>query len=153
MSAREFAADFLENLVTFFGVNVLVETEEDEEGIITLNVPSTHLNGFFIGQRGDNLRALQNLTNMALKSNGYEDVAATVDVAGYKKQRNQRLERQVRKIAEDVKASGEDRDMDPMNAYDRRIVHRTLSDIEGVESESSGEGKNRKVTIKKSPEA
>lgn len=153
MTAREFAADFLENLVTFFGVNVLVEAEEDEEdGVIQLNVPSTHLNGFFIGQKGDTLRSLQNLTNLALKSNGYEDVAVTVDIAGYKKQQSQRLQRRVHKVAEEVKASGEDQEMEPMNAYERRIVHRTLGEIEGVDSESTGEGKNRKVIIKKSPE-
>lgn len=152
MTAREFAADFLENLVTFFGVNVLVESDEDEDGVILLNVPSTHLNGFFIGQKGDNLRALQNLTNMALKSNGYEDAAVTVDVAGYKKQRDQRLQRHVEKMAEKVKDSGEDVELQPMNAYERRITHRTLSGIEGVESESTGEGTDRKVIIKRSPD-
>lgn len=153
MSAREFAVDFLENLVSFFGVNVLVESEEDEEdNVVMLNVPSTHLNGFFIGQKGDNLHALQNLTNMALKSNGYEDVSVTVDVAGYKKQRNQRLQKEVGRIAEGVKESGEDHEMEPMNAYERRITHRAIGDIEGVESESTGEGRDRKVVIKKSKE-
>jgi spoIIIJ-associated protein len=151
MEARQFAADFLENLVTFFGVNVIVESQEDEdEGVIRLNVPSTHLNGFFIGQNGDTLRSFQNLTNMALKSNGYQDTSATVDVAGYKKQQDQRLQRHVQKVAQDVKTSGKDHPLRPMNAYERRVVHRALADIDGVESESTGEGRARQVVIKKS---
>lgn len=150
--AREFAAGFLEDVISFFGVNVLVEAREEgpeEDGVITLNVPSTRMNGFLIGQNGDNLRALQNLANMALRSNGYEDITATVDVAGYKRQRNQRLERDVQKFAQQVKDSGEDYELEPMNSYDRRLAHRTISDIEGVESESVGEGKERKVVIRR----
>lgn len=155
MNGREFAAKFLEDLIAFYGVNVLVEAREESDEaedsgeIVVLNVPSTRVNGFLIGQSGENLRSLQNLTNMALKSNGYEDLTVTVDVAGYKKQRNQRLERDVQKQAEEVKRSGQDQALEPMNSYDRRIAHRAVGEVEGVESESVGEGKDRQVVIKK----
>lgn len=149
MQAREFATKFLEDLIAFFGVNVLVEVEEDEEdNVLTLNVPSTRLNGFFIGQRGENLRSLQHLVNMALRRNDYEDVAVTVDVAGYKKQRNERLARKVQQLAEDVIKTGEPHAMRPMSSYERRVVHKALVGISGVESESEGEGRDRHIVIK-----
>ena len=151
MDAREQSIKFLEDIISFFGVNVLVEAEEnEEEGVITLNVPSTRLNGFFIGQNGDNLRALQHLTNMALRRNGVEDVNVTVDVAGYKKQRNERLARSTTKAAEQVKSSGEPHEMQPMSSYERRIAHKAVSEVEGVETESVGEGRDRHIVIKKS---
>lgn len=151
MSAREFAADFLESLIAFFGTNILVEaSEEDDDGtVIMLDVPSTHMNGFLIGQNGENMRAMQNLLNMAMKSNGYEDVNVTVDIAGYKRQRNQRLERDVQRHVETVQQSGEDYELEPMNSYDRRLAHKVVSEAEGVESESKGEGRDRRVVIKK----
>ena len=151
MDAREQSIKFLEEVISFFGVNVLVEAEEDEEeGVITLNVPSTRLNGFFIGQNGENLRALQHLTNMSLRRNGIEGINVTVDVAGYKKQRNERLARNAAKVAEEVIASGEPHEMRPMSSYERRVVHKALGEIEGVETESAGVGRDRHVVIKKS---
>ena len=150
MSAREFAADFLENLIAFFGTNILVEaSEEDDDGaVIKLDIPSTHMNGFLIGQNGENMRALQNIVNMAMKSNGYEDINVTVDIAGYKRQRNQRLERDVQRHVETVQQTGEDYELEPMNSYDRRLAHKVIGEAKGVESESSGEGKDRRVVIK-----
>lgn len=151
MDAREQSIKFLEDIISFFGVNVLVEAEENEdEGVITLNVPSTRLNGFFIGQNGDNLRALQHLTNMALRRNGIEDINVTVDVAGYKKQRNERLARSATKTAEQVKSTGEPHEMQPMSSYERRVVHKAISEVEGVDTESVGEGRDRHIVIKKS---
>lgn len=150
MSARDFAIEYLENLLAFFGVNVLVEgKEEADDQVVTLNVPSTHLNGFLIGQKGENLRALQHLVNMSLRRNGYEDVAATVDVAGYKRQRNERLSRRVTKLAETVRDSGEPHELEPMSAYERRVVHKALGEVEGVTTESEGEGRARHIVIKK----
>ena len=151
MDARQFAADFLENLISFFGINVLVESSVDEdEGVILLDVPSTHMNGFLIGQDGENLRAMQNLVNSALRCSGYEEAHVNVDIAGYKRQRNQRLERDVQQRIETVQQSGEDYELQPMNAYDRRIAHRVVGEAKGVESESTGQGKDRKVVIRKS---
>src|SRR3954451_22515091 len=65
-----YAKKYLEDLLSFFGLNTDVYATSDDE-VIQLNVPSTHLNGFLIGQRGDNMRALQYLTSTALKNNDY----------------------------------------------------------------------------------
>lgn len=151
MTAREFATKFLEDILAFFGMNVTVKVEENEEDkVLLLDIPSTHLNGYLIGQNGDNLRALQHIVNMALRRNGHEDMMVTVDVAGYKQQRNERLSSSVKKTAEEVKETGESQAMKPMSAYDRRVVHKALGEVEGVETESQGEGRDRHIIIKKS---
>ncbi|MEX0919509.1 MAG: hypothetical protein WDZ32_00005, partial [Candidatus Saccharimonadales bacterium] len=60
MQPRDISAKFLEDLIAFYGVNILVESEvEEDDGVVNLNVPSTRLNGFLIGSNGDNLRAIQ----------------------------------------------------------------------------------------------
>ena len=146
-AARDFAQTFLEDLLSFFGLNTAVEGSPDE-ATIELDVPSTHLNGFLIGVRGENLRSLQHITNLALKTSGFTDVMAVVDIAGYKKQQNERLGKTARQLAEQVLGSGQAQTLEPMSAYDRRVVHQAVSEIDGVTSESSGEGRDRRVVIK-----
>ena len=65
-----YAKKYLEDLLSFFGLNTDVQATSDGE-VIQLNVPSTHLNGFLIGQHGENMRSLQYLTSTALKNNDY----------------------------------------------------------------------------------
>lgn len=149
MTAKEFAQNYLEDLLSFFGLNTKVDVSQDEH-TVELQVPSSSANGFLIGQHGENLRSLQHLTNMALKRGGYEDTAVVIDVAGYKKQRNERLSEHIRKIGEEVKESGEARTLEPMSAYERRVVHQAVSEIDGVSSSSTGEGRDRRVVIEPS---
>ncbi len=148
--ATEFARTFLEDLLSFFGLNTAIEAKQ-QENTIELDVPSTHLNGFLIGSGGEGLRSLQQITNMAIKAKGYDDLVAVIDVAGYKRQRNERLSQQAQKIAQTVRAQGQEQPLEPMSAYDRRIVHQAVSEIGSVTSESSGEGRDRHVVIKPQP--
>lgn len=147
MNEIDFAKQFLEDLLSFFGLNTQVEAKREED-TIQLNVPSSEQNGFLIGQHGDNLRSLQHLTNMALKRSGSENVAVVVDVAGYKAQRSERLSEHVKKLAQEVITSGVEKTLEPMSSYERRVVHKTISEIDGVESGSVGEGRDRRVVIK-----
>lgn len=141
-----FAKKYLEDLLSFFGLNTDVHATCDED-VIELTVPSTHLNGFLIGQHGDTLRALQFMVSAALKSNNQELTRVNVDIADYKKQRNDRLAEQVEKWIEEVVTSGKPKHLEPMNAADRRVVHQTISDSSKVESGSEGEGRDRHVVI------
>ena len=68
--AIQYAKKYLEDLLSFFGLNTDVHATSDDE-VIQLNVPSTHMNGFLIGNRGDNMRSLQFLTSMALKNQNF----------------------------------------------------------------------------------
>lgn len=141
-----YAKKYLEDLLSFFGINTdIYATSED--GVIELEVPSTRLNGFLIGQRGENMRAMQFLVSSALKNQGFEYTRVNVDVAEYKKQRAQRLAKKVEEWAKQIQAAGEPMELKPMNAADRRTVHKVASEY-GIASESTGEGKDRRVVLK-----
>jgi spoIIIJ-associated protein len=141
-----YAKKYLEDLVSFFGLNTDVyATSEDD--VIELSIPSTHLNGFLIGQRGENMRALQFTVSSALKNQGYPYTRVNVDVADYKKQRAQRLSDKAEAWMKKVKETGEPMELKPMNAADRRTIHKLAMDW-GVVSESTGEGRDRRIILK-----
>lgn len=141
-----YAKKYLEDLLSFFGLNTEVKASSDD-GVIELEVPSTHLNGFLIGQHGDTMRALQFVVSNALKNQGYEYTHVNVDVAEYKKQRAERLGKQAEEWVNEVKNSGEPMELKPMNAVDRRVIHK-LAQNAGLASESLGEGRDRRVVLK-----
>lgn len=144
--AIQYAKKYLEDLLSFFGLNTDVyATSEDD--VIELEVPSTHLNGFLIGQRGENMRALQFLVSNALKNQGFEYTRVNVDIAEYKKQRAERLSKQAEEWVKHVKDSGEPMHLKPMNAADRRTVHKLAQEY-GITSESVGEGRDRHIVLK-----
>ena len=141
-----YAKKYLEDMLSFFGLNTDVHATSDGE-VIQLNVPSTHMNGFLIGQRGDNMRSLQYLTSTALKNNNYQYTRVNVDVADYKKQRADRLRETAEVWMKQVQASGEPMNLEPMNASDRRVVHQLAADY-GLVSDSAGEGRDRHIVLK-----
>lgn len=144
--AIQYAKKYLEDLLSFFGLNTDVYATSDEE-VIQLNVPSTHLNGFLIGQRGENMRSLQYLTSSALKNNDYEHTRVNVDIADYKHHRAERLRERAEEWAKKVRDSGEPMDLQPMNAADRRVVHQLAAEY-GLTSDSVGEGRDRHIVLK-----
>lgn len=147
----QFAKKYIEDMLSFFGLNIDVYATSSDDEVIELSIPSTHLNGFLIGQRGENMRAMQFLVSSALKNNNYEVTRVSVDVADYKKQRAERLAEKASAWMKKVQDSGEEMNLQPMNAADRRVVHRVASD-EGITSESVGEGRERHIVLKPSKE-
>lgn len=137
---------YLEDLLSFFGLNTDVYATSDEE-VIQLNVPSTHLNGFLIGQQGENMRSLQYLTSTALKNNDFVHNRVNVDIAEYKKQRADRLRERAEVWVKEVRDSGKPMDLQPMNAADRRIVHQLAAEY-GLTSDSEGEYRDRHIVLK-----
>jgi spoIIIJ-associated protein len=145
-----YAKKYLEDLLSFFGLNTDVHATSDDE-VIQLGVPSTHLNGFLIGQRGENMRALQYLVSTALRNNEYENSRVNIDIADYKKQRADRLAEHVEDWIKQVNDSKEPMELQPMNSADRRIVHKVAGDA-GLTTESVGEGRDRHVILKPAAE-
>lgn len=143
-----YAKKYLEDLLSFFGLNTDVYATSDDE-VIQLNVPSTHLNGFLIGQRGENMRSLQYLTSTALKNNNYQHTRVNVDIAEYKKQRADRLREHAEEWVKQVRDSGQPMELKPMNAADRRVVHQLAAEY-GLTSDSAGEGRDRHIVLKPS---
>src|SRR3989337_2608213 len=86
-----YAKKYLEDLLAFFGLNIDVYATTEDHEVIELNVPSTHLSGFLIGQRGDTMRALQYMISAALKNQNFAYARVNVDIADYKKNRAERL--------------------------------------------------------------
>ena len=144
-----YAQKYLEDLLSFFGLNTQVDATHDDE-VIQLNVPSTAMNGFLIGQHGDTMRSLQYIVSTALKNQGHEFWRVNVDIAGYKQQRADRLSEVAEEWVAKVKSSGEPMELKPMNAADRRIIHK-LADESGLMTESVGEGRDRRVVLKPAP--
>lgn len=141
-----FAKKYLEDLLSFFGLNTAV-TVHCEDDVIELGVPSTHLNGFLIGQRGETLRSLQYLLSMALKNKDAELHRVNIDVANYKHHRADRLAEQVREWCEQVAKTGEAMTLKPMNPADRRVAHHVVGEFGVLESHSEGEGRERHLVI------
>ncbi len=143
----QYAKKYLEDILSFFGLNTDVYATASDEEVIELNIPSTHLNGFLIGQRGETMRSLQFLVSNALRSQGFEVTRVSVDVADYKKQRASRIANKAEAWVNTVKETGEAMDLQPMNAADRRTVHKLAAE-NGLISESVGQGRDRHIVLK-----
>ncbi|MBQ5812100.1 single-stranded DNA-binding protein [Candidatus Saccharibacteria bacterium] len=142
-----FASRYLEDLLSFFGINVAVTSTIDDE-VIQLSVPSTSVNSLLIGRNADNLRALQHVVSMALVSKGAEVTRVNVDVANYKRQRADRIASKAEGWIAKVRQTGEPFVVD-LNAADRRVVHKVAGDYSDIETHSEGEGRERKLIISK----
>jgi spoIIIJ-associated protein len=142
-----YAKKYLEDLLSFFGLNTDIYATTEDQEVIELNVPSTHLNGFLIGQRGDTMRALQYTISTALKNQNFSHTRVNVDVADYKKHKAERLETQAEEWFKEVKETGKPKELAPMNPADRRVVHKAASEF-GLLTESVGFGHDRHIVLK-----
>lgn len=141
------AAEFLAGMLAAMGIEATVLANVTEEGI-RLRIDSASM-GILIGHRGETLDAIQYLTSLCVnrnrRENGYTRV--TIDTEGYRDKREETLTRLARKIASQVKATGRARTLEPMNPYERRILHATLQNHPYVTTYSEGEEPNRHVVI------
>ncbi|MGH7142158.1 MAG: protein jag [Candidatus Saccharimonadales bacterium] len=144
--AIQFAKKYLEDLLSFLGLNTDVHASHDDD-VIQLNVPTSRLNGFLIGQHGDNMRSIQFLVGSVLKNQNYNYSRVNVDIAGYKQQRADRLVRIAEDWIKQVKTSAQPMELRPMNASDRRIIHKVAGEA-GLSTESIDEGRDRHIILK-----
>ena len=142
-----FATKYLEDLLSFFGINVAVWSTIDDD-VIQLSVPSTSLNSLLIGKNADNLRALQHVVSMALVAHNSEVTRVNVDVADYKRQRAERIEQKAEGWIQKVRETGESMILE-LNAVDRRIVHKLAEDYSDITTHSEREGRARHLVIEK----
>ena len=142
-----FAKKYLEDLLSFFGLNTDVYATTEDHEVIELNVPSTHLNGFLIGQRGDTMRALQYMIGTALRNQNFVHTRVNVDIADYKKNRAERLLSRAEEWFKEVRDSGSPKELAPMSPAERRVIHKGAEDY-GLTSESVGEGRERHIVLK-----
>jgi spoIIIJ-associated protein len=141
----QFAQKYLEDLLSFFSVNVTVASTCDED-VIELSVPSSPLNSLLIGHNAETLRSLQYIVSTVLRNKEATLTRVNIDIADYKKQRAERVAKQAREWIEEVRKTG-DSYVVSLNAADRRIVHHVAGEYEDIRTFSEGEGFNRKLTI------
>ena len=141
----EFARNFLQDIISFFGENIEV-TAEVEEDIIELHVETSDLNSILIGRNAETLRSLQYIVSTALRNQNAALVRVNVDVADYKKQREEKVAEKARGWIEEVRATG-DSHVAHINAADRRIVHRVAQEYSDIQTFSEGEGRERHIII------
>ena len=146
-----YAKKYVEDILSFFGLNTDVRAGADED-VIEMSIPSTHLNAFLIGQHGETLRNLQHIVSMTLRSQDAELVRVNIDVADYKRQRNDRLVVQAEEWVKKVRETGETMHLKPMSPAERRVVHQAVSDYSEVETHSEGEGRERHIVLSKKAE-
>ena len=143
----ELARQFVVGLLEKFGASAETSVATIDDETVEVQVSGAEL-GLLIGPKGQTLQALQELTRTAVQR---RSVARTgrilVDVAGYRVRRREALERFTRQVADDVRASAVQRALEPMSAADRKVVHDTANDIEGVRTVSEGEEPHRRVVI------
>lgn len=124
--------------------NVEIKAEVRENSAV-INLEGEGL-GVIIGHRGETLDALQHLVSLAANnSGGYFKV--TLNIGDYRQKREQTLKSLAKRVAEQVKATSRNRALEPMSAYERRIIHTAVQEIEGVCSASVGDGESRRVVI------
>jgi len=126
---------------------------DDREGDrVTLDIRGEEM-GLLIGRRGETLAALQLLVNMLLSRRLKRRAAVAVDVEGYRRRREEDLQRMAHRVAGQVRASGEAFTFEPMQPRERRVIHVALAEDPQVMTESTGEGEQRRVVVMLRPGA
>ncbi len=141
------ARTFVEGLVDRLGLQASVEVRETGEDTVSVAVEGEGL-GTLVGPGGTTLAALQELTRTYVqKITGGQSDRILVDVAGYRAKRVDALQRFARSVAAEVVASGQPKALEPMSAADRKVVHDSVNEIEGVATRSEGEEPRRHIVI------
>ncbi|MGI9340025.1 MAG: protein jag [Psychrobacter sp.] len=141
----EYAKNYVENTLSFFGVNLSVDVEINDD-IVEISVPTNDVNSLLIGRNAETLRSLQLIVSSALRSQDAAVSRVNLDIADYKKQRADRLAEEARGWTEEVRRSG-DSHVASLNAADRRVVHQVASEYNDIRTFSEGEGRDRKIII------
>ena len=147
MTMSSTAKNILENMLTRLGFDADVEETPMDSGSL-LNVKTEDDPGRLIGRQGRTLSDLQYLTNRLLIVQDQEAPKVTVDVGNYRTENRADLVKQAKAAAEKARRWGEVVEMEPLNAFDRRVVHQTLTEVEDVTTESiEVEGTANKVVL------
>lgn len=140
------AGDYLKTIIDGFKVADAKITGEVKDGVLELTVDCDDY-GIIIGRRGETLDSLQYLTSLYVKKLCGRYIRVVINVGDYREKRVETLKHLARKEADYVARSGRRYTFEPMNPYERRIIHTTVQEVEGVESISVGYGQDRKVML------
>ena len=136
---------YINEFANKFGVKINSEVRESD-GIINVMLV-TENNALLIGKDGKNIDAIQILLRQAVCNQTNQNIKVLVDISGYKNKKNKNLEFEIKKICKEVLNTKVEVKLDPMNSYQRRIVHTMVSEFPNLKSESIGEAPNRYTVI------
>ena len=143
---KNFITEYIENLSKLLNLDITSEILNNNESFNITLVSDN--NAILIGKEGKNLNAIQTILRQAIKTEAGINLKISVDVGNYKLKKMKNIEIEVRKIAEEMEKSHLDVSLDPMNSYERRLVHNIINEYSNLTTESFGEGKDRHVVIK-----
>jgi len=147
VSSDNAPANYLTSILLGMGItDVSIITKQTDEDIF-LEIVSREDYGSIIGRRGETLDALQYLVRLSVSRNENEGRRISLNIGDYRDKREITLKGLAKRQADKVLKYGRNAVLDPMNPYERRIIHTTVQDIEGVQSHSIGEGEGRRVVI------
>lgn len=143
----EYAKAYLESIIKGLNIDTINIEASYNEGVVTMDLECGEDYGIVIGRRGETLDSIQYLLSLAIKkhSNGY--VRVVINIGNYREKRNETLKHLAKKNAQYVLRTGRRYTFEPMNPYERRVIHTTVQEIEGVESRSIGYNQDRRVVI------
>lgn len=137
--------EFLQTILTKMGLDCAVEVSEvDEEVALVVTGADASV---AIGYRGETLDALQYLCSLQLNGKNSKFRRVTIDAEGYRAKREKTLQRLAQNLEQKVKRTGREVKLEPMNPYERRIIHTTLQNSKYVTTQSEGQGAARHVVI------
>lgn len=145
-SPAEKAKTYLEALLTGMGAGEFTATVHETENGCEILLEGENL-GFIIGRRGDTLDALQCLTGLVANRAGSGYYRVTLNIGNYREKREQALVSLAKRLGSQTARTGRKHSLEPMNPYERRIIHTAVQDMEGVTSWSVGTDPNRHVVI------
>ena len=138
--------EFLHNVLDTMGMKVDITSEVDEEGALSINMDGENM-GILIGKRGQTLDSLQYLTNRVANKTQEGYVRVKLDTEDYRRRRKETLENLAKNIAHKVKRTKKTISLEPMNPYERRIIHSALQSDRNVKTHSEGEEPYRRVVV------
>ena len=144
--AQEAAIEFLIPVLKKMGVEAEIVGEMEEADVLKLDIQGKGL-GVIIGKRGNTLDSLQYLTALIANKKTQEHIKIKLDAENYREKRKQTLEKLAINLAKKVRKTNRRVALEPMNPYERRIIHSVLQSFDGVETHSEGEEPFRKVVI------
>lgn len=142
---KQFIKQFINSFFSIALIDIKVEILEISE-IFNINI-ETEASAILIGKDGKNLAALQIILRQALINKFKKSIKVNLDIANYKAKRVNRLEYQIQNIAKEIISTKIDVKLDPMNSYERRIVHNIINSYNELSTESVGESPNRYIII------
>lgn len=145
-SPADTAENFVREVIAHMGLENITLSSKEEDNVITVDIEGEDV-GFIIGRRGETLDALQYLSCLAVKRVDSSYTRVVINTGDYREKREKTLESLGRRLAIKAAKTGRQSALEPMNPYERRIIHTAVQKVNGATSWSEGENMNRHVVI------